>query len=228
MSNSSNNYFFVVATQKSQDDFNKNSQIALFLDKVGYRNKTKVFYENKLGLPELYNRFITENNKDKKIIFVHDDVLIEDLFFEEKLQVAFEKFDIVGLAGSKKCDLSKPAAWHLMSDKIDHVGEVAHSADKIVWTTCFGPTNDRALVLDGLFLAVNVKRLVETGTKFDERFSFHHYDITFCLKANKNKLKMGVAPIKVTHFGLGDSMNTPEWHHSASLFNHFYVKTNNI
>lgn len=225
MSNSSNNYFFVIATQKTQEEFNKTSQIALFLDKSGYRTKAKVFFENKKGLPELYNIFLTENNKDKKIIFVHDDVLVEDLFFEEKLDLAFEKFDIVGLAGSKKCDLAQPPAWHLMSDRSEHLGEVAHSKDKVVWTTCFGPTNGRALVLDGLFLAVNVKKLLETNTKFDERFKFHHYDITFCLKANKNKLKMGVAPIKVTHFGLGDSMNTPEWHHSGSLFNHFYVKT---
>lgn len=225
MSNSSNNYFFVVATQKSQEEFNKNSQIALFLDKSGYRSKCKVFYENKTGLPTIYNRFISENNKDKRIIFVHDDVLIEDLFFEEKLDIAFEKYDIVGLAGSKKCDLSRPPAWHLMSDKEDHVGEVTHSSNKMVWTTCFGPTSERALVLDGLFLAVNVKKLLDTDTKFDERFSFHHYDITFCLRANKSKLKMGVAPIRVTHFGLGDSMNTPEWHHSGSLFNHFYVKT---
>ena len=225
MSNSSNNYFFVIATPKTQEDFNKNSPISLFLDKSGYKSKSKIFYENKKGLPELYNIFMTENNKEKRIIFVHDDVLIEDLFIEEKLDVAFEKFDIVGLAGSKKCDLSKPPAWHLMSNTIDHVGEVAHSKDKRSWTTCFGPTNSRALVLDGLFLAVNVKRLLETNTKFDERFNFHHYDITFCLNANKNKLKLGVAPIKVTHFGLGDSMNSPEWHHSASLFNHFYVKS---
>jgi hypothetical protein len=225
MSKSSNNYFFVIATEKTKEVFDKNSQISLFLDKMGFLAKAKIFYENKTGLPTLYNRFITENNKDKKIIFVHDDVLIEDLFFEEKLDLAFEKYDIVGLAGSKKCDLTRPPAWHLMSEKQDHVGEVAHSSNKIVWTTCFGPTNDRALVLDGLFLAVNVKRLLDTGTKFDERFDFHHYDITFCLKANQNKLKMGVAPIKVTHFGLGDSMNTPEWIQSAAKFNQFYVKT---
>jgi len=228
MSKSSNNYFFVIATEKTKEVFDKNSQISLFLDKMGFLAKAKIFYENKTGLPTLYNRFITENNKDKKIIFVHDDVLIEDLFFEEKLDLAFEKYDIVGLAGSKKCDLTRPPAWHLMSEKQDHVGEVAHSSNKIVWTTCFGPTNDRALVLDGLFLAVNVKRLLDTGTKFDERFDFHHYDITFCLKANQNKLKMGVAPIKVTHFGLGDSMNTPEWIQSAAKFNQFYVKTKNF
>jgi GT2 family glycosyltransferase len=224
MSNSLNNYLFVVATTKTTEEFAKNSQIALYLDKSGDRSNSKIVFENKKGLPRLYNSFINETNKNKKIIFVHDDVLIEDIFLEEKLDIAFEKYDIVGLAGSKKCDLSKPPAWHLMSDRQDHVGEVTHSKDKNSWTTCFGPTNSRALILDGLFLAVNVSRLLETNTEFDERFGFHHYDITFCLRANENKLKMGVAPIKVTHFGLGDSMNSPEWHQSAENFKKLYVK----
>jgi GT2 family glycosyltransferase len=224
MSNSSNNYFFVVATAKTQEDFEKTSQIALFLDKSEYRSTSKIIFENKTGLPALYNSFINESNKDKKIIFVHDDVLVEDIFLEEKLDIAFEKYDIVGLAGSKKCDLTKHPAWHLMSDRSEHVGEVAHSHQKKIWTTIFGPTDSRALLLDGLFLAVNVQRLLETNTKFDENFTFHHYDISFCLRANQNKLKMGVYPIKVVHFGLGDSMNTTEWHQSAQMFKKLYIK----
>ena len=223
MLNCLNNYLFVVATTKTKEDFEKTSQIALYLDKTCNSYKSKIFYENKKGLPFIYNSMLTQANIDKKLIFVHDDVLIEDLFFEEKLNLAFEKYDIVGLAGTKKCDLQKPPAWHLMSNQYNYVGEVAHSKDKKVWTTVFGPTNDRALLLDGLFLAVNTKKLLENDVKFDERFDFHHYDITFCLRSNEKKLKMGVAPIKVTHFGLGDSMNTPEWHSSSIKFKQFYT-----
>jgi hypothetical protein len=224
MSDSLNNYHFVVATPKDHEEFNTKSQISLYLDKSGFRSShSTIAFKNKKGLPKLYNSFINETYKDKRLIFVHDDVLIEDMFLEEKLDIAFEKFDIVGLAGSKKCDLSKPPAWHLMSERNDHVGEVGHSHNKVSWTTCFGPTDSRALLLDGLFLAVRVDRLLETDTCFDENFNFHHYDITFCLNANKNKLKLGVSPIKVTHFGLGDSMNTPEWHRSAQTFKKHYV-----
>jgi hypothetical protein len=224
MSDSLNNYHFVVATPKDHEEFNTKSQISLYLDKSGFRSShSTIVFKNKKGLPKLYNSFINETYKDKRLIFVHDDVLIEDMFLEEKLDIAFEKFDIVGLAGSKKCDLSKPPAWHLMSERNDHVGEVGHSHNKVSWTTCFGPTDSRALLLDGLFLAVRVDRLLETDTYFDENFNFHHYDITFCLNANKNKLKLGVSPIKVTHFGLGDSMNTPEWHRSAQTFKKYYV-----
>jgi len=224
MSNLSSNYLFVIATQHNKHDFWEKSQIALYLDKSGNKDNAIIVYENKKGLPALYNSFINKENKNKKIIFVHDDVLIEDLFLQEKLDIAFEKYDIVGLAGSKKCDLSRPPAWHLMSDRQYHVGEVAHSKDKISWTTCFGTTNSRALVLDGLFIAVDISKLLKTNTTFDERFNFHHYDITFCLRANKNKLKMGIYPIRVVHYGLGDSMNTKEWYASAELFKEYYVK----
>jgi GT2 family glycosyltransferase len=216
------NYHFVIATQYNHNDFWEKSQIAIFLEKAGYTNNCSILHENQEGLSKVYNKFINDSYKGKRVIFVHDDVLIEDLFLEEKLNIAFEKYDIVGLAGSKKADLSRPAAWHLMSDRQDHCGEVAHSQNKQVWTTCFGPSDSRVLVMDGLFIAVNVDSAIKVGLKFDERFNFHHYDITFCLRANRNKLKMGVTPIRVIHFGLGDSMNTPEWHTSAELFKEYY------
>jgi len=222
MHKSLNNYHFVVATQNNQENFTKNSPICLFLDKTENIKNSTILYENKTSLTKVYNSFITKENQDKKIIFVHDDVLIEDVFLFEKLDVAFEKYDIVGLAGAKKCDITKPPAWHLMSERQDHVGEVAHSKDKVYWTTVFGPTDSRALIIDGLFIAVSVKKLLETNTRFDENFDFHHYDITFCLNANKNKLKIGVYPIKVTHFGLGDSMNTEEWMQSSLKFQKLY------
>lgn len=222
MNNPLNNYHFVVATQHSISDFREKSQISIYLEKTDFIKNSSIIYNNKDGLPKVYNKFISETYKDKRVIFVHDDVLIEDLFLIEKLDLAFEKFDIIGLAGSKKVDLTRPAAWHLMSDRNDYIGEVAHSKDKVAWTTSYGPTNSRALVLDGLFLAVNVSKLLENKVEFDENFDFHHYDISFCLRANSNKLKMGVAPIKVTHFGLGDSMNTPEWHESEQRFKKLY------
>jgi Glycosyltransferase like family len=217
------NYKFIIATPLTKVEFQEKAAIAITLDKLGC--DYDVVYENQEGLPKVYNRFISEENKDKKLIFVHDDVIVEDLFIFDKLNLAFEKFDIVGLAGATKCDLNAQAmAWHLMAPRESYVGEVAHSKSGINWTTVFGQTPARALVIDGLFIAVDVAKLLETGTRFDEDFSFHHYDISFCLQANKNKLKLGVYPIRVVHFGLGDSMNTPEWSASAKTFKDKYTK----
>jgi hypothetical protein len=219
------NYKIIVATPHKKEEFREKAGIALTLDKLGIYESSSIVYENKQGLPKVYNTFITEENRGKKLIFIHDDVVIEDLFFQEKLQIAFEKYDIVGLAGSKQCNLNADmAAWHLMSPRDMLVGEAGHSKDGNYWTTNFGPTPSRALLLDGLFIAVNVDRLLDTNTKFDEDFEFHHYDMSFCLIANKNKLKIGVYPIKVTHFGLGDSMISNDWSKSSVKFKQKYSK----
>jgi hypothetical protein len=223
MNNSNKLFKFVTATPNDLSTFKQKSPFYLSLDKLGLTKQCTFVTENKEGLPKVYNSFINEDNRNSYIIFIHDDVLIEDMFLEEKLKLAFDKYDIVGLAGSKKCNLYAPfPAWHLMSDKNDWVGEVAHSKDKKKWTTVFGETDSRALILDGLFIGVNVSKLLDSNTRFDENFDFHHYDISFCLTANNNKLKMGVYPISVTHFGLGDSMNSPEWHNSAKKFKELY------
>ena len=71
-------------------------------------------------------------------------------------------------------------------------------------------------------MAVDIKKLLETGLRFDERFTFHHVDIDFCLEANKKKVKIGVYPIRVVHWGLGNSMNTPEWQISSNIFKQKY------
>jgi hypothetical protein len=225
MTKAVNKYKIICATPHGEQEFKEKSQLYPFLEKE--KNiKYTIIYQNKVGLPKIYNTFISEDNRNERLIFVHHDVSIEDIFLCEKLDSAFLKYDIVGLAGSKSCNInSEMAAWHLMSSKEHMAGEVAHSKDEHVWTTCFGPTDTRVLVLDGLFIAVNTSKLLDTNTKFDERFDFHHYDITFCLNANKNKLKMGVYPIRVTHFGLGDSMLTDGWRKSNELFKKLYVNS---
>lgn len=218
-------YKIVVATPLSKEIFELKSKIFISLEKLKNNFDFEIIFNNKTGLSKLYNSFIKKENTDKKIVFVHDDVLIEDLFLLEKLEDAFNSYDIIGLAGAKSCDLnSQIPAWHLMSKREDFVGEVSHSDMKRFWTNSYGITPSRSLIIDGLFIAVNVKKLLETNTKFDEDFTFHHYDITFCLNANKNKLKIGVYPIKATHYGLGDSMMSQEWKESALKFQEKYKK----
>ena len=62
-------------------------------------------YKNKKGLPAAYNEYITEKYRKEKIIFMHDDVTIRDLFWEEKLNDAFLKYDLFGVIGTKTCDM---------------------------------------------------------------------------------------------------------------------------
>jgi hypothetical protein len=216
---------FVIATRDNRQNFLNKKPFGLFLEKTSLIDDAIIVENNTEGLPKLYNKFLTEEYRNNFIVYVHDDVLIDDLFTLEKIQMAFEQYDIIGLAGAKTCNVNSDiCAWHLMSNQVNYVGEVAHySKDKRVWTTVFGPSDSRALILDGLFIGVNVEKALEKQLKWDENFEFHHYDISFCLRANNLKIKAGVFPLRAVHYGLGDSMLSDEWKKSNQLFKSLYA-----
>ena len=182
-----------------------------------------IFKDNQRGLSECYNEILNNPaHEDKTALFVHDDVVLEDLFLYEKL--VNSPYSITGLAGAKSFNKrSDKLAWHLCAPREDFLGEVTHiSPDSNVWTTVFGPTKGRTLTIDGLFISCKVKDLKEKGLTFDTDFNFHFYDIAFCLRANEKKVSCGVLPIRVIHHGLGDSMLTKQWDEANIKFKTHY------
>lgn len=152
-----------------------------------------------------YNHFITERYRDTYMVFVHDDVSLDPIAISRILPEALERYDIVGLAGCTTAKIAKPALWHLMGPRDKQSGAVAHPIHKdnpeIIHMSSFGPYPQRCIMMDGLFLAVNVGKLLDAGVKFDESNPSisHFYDLDFCLSANKAGLKMSTWPIYVTH-----------------------------
>lgn len=183
-----------------------------------------IFKDNQKGLSQCYNEILNDPaNKNKTALFVHDDAVLEDLFLYEKL--INSPYSITGLAGAKTFDkASAKLAWHLSASKQDYVGEVAHCHQDKIWTTVFGPTNSRALIIDGLFISCKISELQNKELTFDERFGFHFYDIAFCLRAHDKRVSCGVLPIRVVHHGLGDSMLTPLWEQANIEFRNSYCK----
>jgi hypothetical protein len=176
----------------------------------------QMYCNNIESLAKVYNKELTLNNKDKIVLFVHDDVVIEDLFLVDKLNEAIQQFDIIGLAGIKApIALKSPALWHLMGPPTQYSGAVAHFEKNGPrrFMTSFGPTPERVVLLDGVFLAINIERILEKGLKFDESnpAKFHFYDLNFCLDANKLGLKLGTWPIWVTHKSHGLEQTSKDW-----------------
>lgn len=174
-------------------------------------DKTFDFYcteDNTTGLSKKYNLFLSTKGKEYDyVIFVHDDVFLDDKRMVEKLLRAHKAYDIVGLAGGLNPKLTQPALWHLMCGGFSGGnlrGAVAHPCSKEqLMVTNFGPSPDRVTILDGLFLSVDVRRVNSVGWKFNENYDFHHYDIASCIDANKKQLKLGVAPLWVVHTSPG-------------------------
>lgn len=184
---------------------------------IGYR----VEFENKEGLSKMYNIFIEDAIKQgyDRIIFAHDDVCILDMFMCEKLEEAFKTYDVIGLAGSVKFGLKSPVCWH-NSPREGWSGAVEHPAvngdPDSGWNTVgYGPSPRRVAVIDGLFIAVNLKKL--GNVRFREKFLFHFYDIGFSLDCNTAGLKVGVTNIHVSHNSHG-SYSSTEWKRAEQDF----------
>jgi hypothetical protein len=164
---------------------------------------TQIFEHNKQNISSRYNQVLKEYKNSPNfdsLIFIHDDVEIVDPCWLEKLEEAYKEYDIVGLAGGLNPKIQAPILWHIMCGKENCYGAVGHFTDTGErFLTLFGPTPHRICVLDGLFLAINLKTVEKTEWKFQEEFNRHCYDISASLYANELKLKMGVWPISVYH-----------------------------
>jgi GT2 family glycosyltransferase len=206
---------FFIATAKSNI---KDTLIYKFVEKEFDKCNFRWVNANTQPLSELYNKEIQlSSNKNKILVFLHDDCIPEDLFIYKKLNEAMQQFDIVGLAGIQApITIKPPLLWHLMGPANQYSGAVAHfntDDNNQRFMTAFGVTPKRCIIVDGVFLAINVEKILEKGVKFDEKCpaKFHFYDINFCLDANKAGLKIGTYPIWITHKSHGLSKPNEDW-----------------
>lgn len=215
---------YVVATQKTEEEFWAGSTpIALSLKKSGH--PSSVFYSNTRGLSVVYNEAIsTLKDKYRWLVFVHDDVLVCDMFVLEKLDDGKKShgFDIMGLAGSRHINIKNQlVAWHTGNDpKRDWSGSVAHPMDDSrILVSTYGPFNEPVLTLDGLFIAVNTEILKNSQICFDTQFEFDFYDMDFCVNAyNNHSIKLGTVDIFVEHSSTGKGIHKESYKSAQDLF----------
>jgi hypothetical protein len=158
--------------------------------------------QNKEGLTKVYNNFLDKYQDKDTIIFAHDDITIDSVNFIETVNSFLheKEFAVAGLAGGSKIQKRKPFLWHLITKKETQSGIVFHPHGGYNYPTTFGPTPKEVAVLDGCFLAVNVKKLKEKNVRFDENIKgFHQYDMKFCIDCKKAGLRLTTMPINVIH-----------------------------
>jgi len=216
-------YIGFCSTAASFEDLKKRSKCNV-TNSEGLSDITNVngIFNNTTAIAKTYNSLInTFKDEDCVLVLAHDDVLITDKDWISKLHQALEKYDIVGLAGGSEAALRPPTLWHIMCPKETHRGDVYHidGTGKNTFKTHFGK-NGRVLILDGLFLAFNPKKIYEAGISFDETCpaKFHFYDIDFSLQCNKAKLKLGTTNINVVHASPGLKSFTEEWNLGQDWF----------
>jgi len=201
----------ISASRLAEGPFWASSALGQSLQKMGHdaRLTTNFTFENKRGLPDIYNEGIQSTRDSDVLIFMHDDVWLQDFFFVDRVIEGLEQYDVIGLAGCSKLR-HRQSNWAFEAGggkELDFdglSGVVGHGDGPLGLPTWFGPVPAACELLDGLFLAAKKETLLRHHVLFDSRFTFHFYDMDFCRTARQKKLRLGTWGISVTHASLGD------------------------
>lgn len=156
--------------------------------------------DGSLSLTKIYNQALSESKFDF-VCLIHDDIFfLKKGWGAEALRILGnnDEYGIVGVAGSKVFE--SHAIWW---DYQYRAGQVVHNINGACHISEYSgliPDDvEECVVLDGLFLMVNKKKIKHN---FDENIEgFHFYDIDICLSNYVSKAcKIGVTTkIKIAH-----------------------------
>ncbi len=207
----------ISATRLTEDDFQKKSALGMSLQRLSHdaRLVAHVAFENSRGLPDVFNERILAQEDHEILIFVHDDVWLDDYFLVDRVIEGLKSYDVIGIVGNRRRVQNQPA-WAFIDDKFtwDDInnlsGCIAHGSHPFGGVSVFGPTPADCELLDGVFLAARKSTLMSNEVLFDSCFDFHFYDMDFCRSAREKGLRLGTWPICLTHQS-GGAFGSPAW-----------------
>jgi GT2 family glycosyltransferase len=195
----------ITATRYSLADFQTKSALGQSLERMADPHiALRLIVENKRGLPAVYNDCMAAAGADNILVFMHDDVWIDDYFFVQRIIAGLAAFDLIGIAGNLRRRMAQPT-WQFLdsdftADSPENLsGHVAHGEKPFGEISRYGPVPAACEILDGVLLAARKSILAENDLRFDTRFDFHFYDMDFCREARECGLKLGTWPIALTH-----------------------------
>lgn len=212
------------ATRMDEATFWKQSALgrSLAIRRADSRLVFQIAFNNQTGLASVYNAVLQQAQDDDAVLFLHDDVWLDDPQWIDKLFLALKRFDVVGLAGNRR-RVRKQPAWLFIDldpfvyDAPNLSGVVCHGRDPRGNPSQYGPTPSPCELLDGVFLAMRGDTLRRAGVRFDERFRFHFYDMDFCRSARAAGLSLGTWPIMITHQSAG-AFDSPGWREGYAIY----------
>jgi GT2 family glycosyltransferase len=196
----------ISATRLSASDFAAKSALGQSLRRLGFESRVSasLAFANTTGLPHIFNARISADDSRDVLVFIHDDVWIDDHFLVDRVLEGLQHFDVIGVAGNRHRVPDQPA-WAFVDRlftwdvRANLSGAIAHGPNPSGAVSWFGPSAQDCELLDGVFLAARKSTLLAHGVAFDPRFDFHFYDMDFCRSARERNLRLGTWPICLTH-----------------------------
>ena len=213
------NLTIVYSTRQHDPQFVEHLQKTCSLKKVEILAYTN---SGDQSLSAVYNHALNQA-KNNFVVFLHDDVLFESHHWGHKVihHLQNSECGILGVAGT--ASLSTSGVW--WEEPLKTIGIVKHQHAGKTWTSKYsGDFANRiipAVCVDGVFIAVNRSKLLET---FNENLTgFHFYDIDFCINNNLAGVKIGVIfNVSLIHKSIGQTNQAWEYQRAQFLATHKY------
>ena len=214
----------VSATRLTDAAFWKSSALGISLQRLSRdrRIRCHIVFQNSRGLPDVYNARLAAAREGEVLVFVHDDVWIDDYFLSTRILEATQRFDVIGVAGNRR-SLPRQPGWGFcdenftQDDPANLSGAVAHARGPFGPIAYFGETPAACELLDGVLIAVNSDALRERDVAFDSRFDCHFYVLDFCRSARQKGVRVGTWPIAITHQSMG-AFRSEAWERKYSEY----------
>jgi len=200
------NVQIVSATRCAPGDFQIKTALGKSLERLAHdgRMTVRVATSNSRGLPLVYNEMLDQATDDTVMVFMHDDIWIDDYYLIQRVLQGLDQFDVIGIAGNRRRVANQPG-WHFkdieghQDDPENLSGLIACGPQPGGEVQYYGAVPAACELLDGVFLAGKKRTLTQHNVRFDPLFDFHFYDMDFCRTARQNGLRLGTWPICLTH-----------------------------
>jgi glycosyltransferase involved in cell wall biosynthesis len=169
------------------------------------------------SLTDLYNKIILKSHNDI-LVLCHDDIYFDSKNWGQKILNHFKRkpeYGILGLAGTT--NMPKSGRW--WDDFSKMKGIVNHEHEGKKWESKYSASSgnqiDDVVLVDGLFIVINRKKIKEN---FNEEIKgFHFYDVDFSFRNFIKDVKIGVVyDIRVTHKSIGQT--NEQWEKNREIF----------
>lgn len=217
---------FVAATRLREEDFWQKSLLGKRLKDLRNqpRIKIRIAFENRRGLPSVYNEAIAAADSSDVLVFIHDDAWLINNDSLNEIFRGLRKFDVLGIAGNTR-RIAGQSTWYLRQLPQGGValdvpflsGAVYYGQIFKTELNQFGPWPAACELLDGVLLAARASKLRRTGLRFDERYDFHFYDLDFSRAARTLRMKIGTWPIHLLHGSKGNP-GDERWKKNLQLY----------
>ena len=158
------------------------------------------------SLTQAYNKILSQSSNDI-VVLCHDDIYFDTKNWGQKILNHFkrnEDFGILGVAGS--VSLPKSGKWWEDFSKMR--GIVNHENGGKKWESKYsnskGNQIDEVLLVDGLFIILDKRKIKKTFN--EEVEGFHFYDVDFTFRNFLDGVKVGVIyDVRITHKSIGQT-----------------------